>query len=100
MTIFLQLFLFQERLILLFTNAILPSYFLYVSLMSKAKVWRYTSYHGNERLHLHFQTKTLQKRNRIKSRQLVIMAILISTMYKFSQQPVTSVLMIIVSKSY
>lgn len=58
------------------------------------------SYHGNERLHLHFQTKTLQKRNRIKSRQLVIMAILISTMYKFRQQPVTSVLMIIGSKSY
>ena len=80
MTIFLRLFLFQERSILLFTNAILPSYFLYVSLVSKAKVWKYTSYHGNERVHLHFQTKTLQKRNRIKSRQLVIMAILISTM--------------------
>jgi len=99
MTIFLRLFLFQERSILLFTNAILPSYFLYVSLVSKAKVWKYTSYHGNVRVHLHFQTKTLQKRNRIKSRQLVIMAILISTMYKFRQLPV-SVLMIIVSKSY
>ena len=36
MTLFLRLFLFQERSILLFPYAILPSYFLYVSLASKA----------------------------------------------------------------
>lgn len=63
-TVFRRLFMCYEHSLLLVTNPILRSRSLFLSLVSKAKVWKYTPHHGSERFYLHFQTKTLQKRKR------------------------------------